>query len=124
MGPILAVSDVFQQPVAPTMAEGARKSDLSRHIPCPPRFIKNSIAVNGRLRRLRGSAVALKIRDQSGTVSEHPDWNLVHAVLGENGHLLCHAFCRDDGAGTGAGAAVRASADVCDRKNPGLLADR
>src|SRR3954462_8399129 len=46
MGPILAVSYVFQQPVAPTMAEGARKSDLSRQIPAhPPHFIKNSFAV-------------------------------------------------------------------------------
>ena len=73
-----------------------------------PYFIKNPVAVSGRLDRFRGSTVALKIPGQSGTVSEHFDWNLLHAVLGPNGHPLCRIFRCDGNTAPGARATVRA----------------
>ena len=54
----------------------------------------------------------------------HFDWNLLHVVLGQNGHPLCRIFRRDGDTAPGARATVRASADVCDRENSRLLAVR
>jgi hypothetical protein len=47
---------------------GYRKSAFPDCSVRPPYFIKNPVAVRGRLGRLRGFSVALKILAQSGTV--------------------------------------------------------
>ena len=62
----------------------------------------------------------IKIRGQSGRFSEHIDWNLLHAVLGQAAVRFAAFFALMVMPAPGARTAVRAPAVVRDRKIPGF----